>query len=106
MSTFVVTIKSDNNDLYSSTYEMSRLFTAELQFVDALKSYSESKEKFSDVVNTFLQSVYSGFNPGNFLFHLHYIWTYVFPRNLSDEKHFSWKSFQLIISVWVSLSNF
>ena len=73
MSTFVVTIKSDNNDLYSSTYEMSRLFTAELQFVDALKSYSESKEKFSDVVNTFLQSVYTGFNPGNFLFHLHYI---------------------------------
>ena len=75
MSTFVVIIKSDNNDLYSSTYEMSRLFTAELQFVDALKNYSESKEKFSDVVNTFLQSVYSGFNPGNFFFRFHYIWT-------------------------------
>jgi len=78
VSTFVVTIKSDNNDLYSSTYEMSRLFTAELQFVDALKSYSESKEKFSDVVNTFLQSVYSDFNPGNFFFRFHYIWTHVF----------------------------
>jgi hypothetical protein len=46
----VVVVVGDNLDLYSSTYEMSRLQLAELKFVEALKTFSESDEKFSDEV--------------------------------------------------------
>ena len=57
-------VVGDNSDLYSSTFEMSRLFSAELKFVEALKVFSQSGEKFSDVAKIFFDDVYGNFNPG------------------------------------------
>ena len=57
-------VVGDNSDVYSSTFEMSRLLTAEIKFVEALKTFAESNATFSDVVKTFYDRVYANFNPG------------------------------------------
>lgn len=64
MTTTLSVVRCDDNDLYSSTFEMSRLLTAEIKFVEALKTFAESNATFSDVVKTFYDRVYANFNPG------------------------------------------
>ena len=68
LSVATVVVVGDNSDLYSSTFEMSRLFSAELKFVEALKKFSHSGEKFSDVAKIFFDDVYGNFNPGKNIF--------------------------------------
>jgi len=64
LSTLATIIRGDTEDLYSSTYQMSRLFSAEIQFVDALKSYAESTELYSGQVKKFVDNVYNDYKPG------------------------------------------
>jgi len=63
-----VVVVGDNLDLYSSTFEMSRLFTAELKFVEALRNFSQSGEKYSDMAKIFYDDVYKNYNPGRKMF--------------------------------------
>ena len=65
-------INGDTEDLYSSTYQMSRLLSAEIQFVDALKSYAESTELYSDQVKKFVTDVYADYKPGILIKVLHF----------------------------------
>jgi hypothetical protein len=64
LSTLTSVVNGDTEDLYSSTYQMSRLLSAEIQFVEALKSYAESTEPYSEQIKKFVADVYADYKPG------------------------------------------
>ncbi len=64
LSTLTSVVYGDTEDLYSSTYQMSRLLSAEIKFVEALKSYAESTEPYSEQIKKFVTDVYADYKPG------------------------------------------
>ena len=64
LSSFLGRCYTDNLDMYSSTFEMGRLFKAEIEFVDAMKVYAETNQTLAKEIKAFVKKVYAGFNPG------------------------------------------
>lgn len=65
---FLESCLSDSKDLFSSTFQMTEISLAEIEFVKSLKLYAESDQIHSKLSKEFLEDVYRDFNPGKMFF--------------------------------------
>ena len=60
--TLISACHCDNQDFYSSTFEMGRLFKAEIEFVETMKEYAETNQILATEIREFVAKFYSNFN--------------------------------------------